>query len=113
MKKILFVIFKVLIVIILIGKISNWFLNYSDKTNEILNASMFILIGIAYFVGGFIWEKKLMNIIFLTCGIYLIVMNFFGDFALKSIIGIVCILTPLLIVRFSPKNTDEIEEIEN
>ncbi|WP_179333056.1 hypothetical protein [Winogradskyella costae] len=108
MKKILFTIFRVLIGIILIGKISNWFLNYSDETNQILNAGMFTLIGIAYLVGGFIWDKKLTNIIFLICGMYLIAMNFIGNFKIyKSIIGIACILTPMLITRFSPEETDE------
>ena len=113
MKKTLFTIFRILIGIILVGKISNWFLNYSDETNHILNAGMFTLIGIAYLVGGFIWDKKLTNIIFLICGIYLIAMNFIDDFGLKSIIGIVCILTPMLIARFSPEETDEKELAEN
>ena len=62
---------------------------------------MFALIGIAYLVGGLVWDKKLINIIFIVCGTYLIGMNFIGDFALKSIVGITCILTPMLIVRFS------------
>lgn len=113
MKKILHKIFLILIGIVLIGKISNWFLNYSDETNQILNAGMFTLIGIAYLVGGFVWNKKLINIIFLVCGIYLIAMNFIGDFGLKSIIGIVCILTPMLIARFSTDETDEKELAEN
>ena len=113
MKGILNKIFLILIGIVLIGKISNWFLDYSDETNQILNAAMFTLIGIAYLVGGFVWDKKLNNIIFLVCGIYLIAMNFIGDFGLKSIIGIVCILTPMLIARFSPEETDEKELSEN
>lgn len=113
MKGILNKIFLILIGIVLIGKISNWFLDYSDETNQILNAAMFTLIGIAYLAGGFVWDKKLNNIIFLVCGIYLIAMNFIGDFGLKSIIGIVCILTPMLIARFSPEETDEKELSEN
>ena len=113
MKKILNIIFLILIGIVLIGKISNWFLNYSDETNQILNAGMFTLIGIAYLVGGFVWDKKLINIIFMVCGIYLIVMNFISDFGLKSIIGIVCILTPMLIARFSPEETDKNELAKN
>uniref|UniRef100_UPI00404796C4 hypothetical protein n=1 Tax=Flavobacterium sp. TaxID=239 RepID=UPI00404796C4 len=113
MKNILHKIFLILIGIVLIGKISNWFLNYSDETNQILNVGMFTLIGIAYLVGGFVWDKKLINIIFLVCGIYLIAMNFIGDFGLKSIIGIICILTPMLIPRLSPEETDEKELAEN
>ena len=113
MKKTLFIIFRVLIAILLIGKISNWFLNYSDETNRILNIGMFTLIGIAYVVGGFIWDRKLTNMIFLACGIYLIVMNFIGNFELKSVIGFLCILIPLVIARFSPKEAVEKELAEN
>jgi hypothetical protein len=113
MKKIVPKIFLILFGIVLIGKMSNWFLNYSDETNQILNAGMFTLIGIKYLVGGFIWDKKLKNVIFIVCGVYLIGMNFIGDFGLKSIIGIVCIITPMLIARFSPEETDEKELAEN
>jgi hypothetical protein len=109
MKKTLLLIFRVLIGIILIGKVSNWFFNYSDETNRIINAAMFTLIGIAYLVGGFIWNKKLINLIFVICGLYLIGMNFITDFSFKSIIGIICILTPMLIVRFLPEERDERE----
>ena len=113
MKKTLQRIFLILIGIVLVGKMSNWFLNYSDDTNQILNAGMFMLIGIAYLAGGFIWDKKLKNVIFIVCGVYLIGMNFIGDFGLKSIIGIIAILLPMLIARFSPEEADEKELAEN
>lgn len=87
-------------------------MNYSDETNQILNAGMFTLIGIAYLVGGFVWNKIPINIIFIVCGIYLISMNFIDNFGVKSIIGIVCILTPMLIARFLSDKTDEKELIE-
>ena len=112
MKKTLHKIFLILLGIILIGKISNWFLNYSDETNEILNTGMFTLIGISYLVGGFVWDKKLVNTIFLTCGIYLIVMNFIPNSIWNSIIGIICLLTPMIIARFSPDKTHE-KELSN
>ncbi|GAT63532.1 hypothetical protein [Paludibacter jiangxiensis] len=109
MKKLLNNIFLVLIGIVLVGKISNWFLHYSDETNHIMNVGMFTLLGISYLVGAFVWNKKLIKVVFIICGIYLIGMNFVGDFGLKSIIGIVCIFTPMLISDFFPKETDEKE----
>ena len=112
MKKILFIVFRVLITIVLIGKISNWFLNYSDETNKILNASMFTLIGIAYIVAGYVWDTKLIKITFLVSGVYLMVISFVTDFDLKPILGIVCILTPMILVRFSPEEPDEEELVE-
>ncbi|WP_299701375.1 hypothetical protein [uncultured Pontibacter sp.] len=113
MKKSLILIFRVLIGIILIAKTSNWFLNYSEETNVIINVAMFTLIGIAYLVGGFNWNKKPNNIIFVVCGLYLVGMNFIADFGLKSIIGVICILVPMFIARFSPEETGERELSEN
>jgi hypothetical protein len=40
-------------------------------------------------------------------------MNFISDFEFKSILAIVCILTPMLIARFSPKESDDEELAEN
>jgi hypothetical protein len=113
MKKTLFIIFQVLLGVVLVGKISNWFLDYSEETNQMLSTTMFTLIGIAYLVGAFSWDKKLTKLIFLICGTYLIAMNFISDFELKSILAIACILTPMLIARFSPKESDDEELAEN
>lgn len=113
MREILRKIILFLIWIVLIGKISNWFLHYDDYINDILNTTMFIMIGVAYFAGGFIWEKKWVNIAFLISGSFLIIMNFIGDFTGKSIIGIACILTPIIIARFLPLDEDEKQTAED
>ena len=113
MKNTLSIIFQVLLGIVLLGKISNWFLDYSDETNQMLSTAMFTLIGVAYLVGGFPRNKKLTSVIFLICGVYLIAMNFMSDFELKSILAVVCILTPMLIARFSSKESDDEELAEN
>jgi len=110
MKKTLSKIFCALCVIVLIAKISNWFFNYSNETNEIINTAMFSLIGITYLIIGFVWGNKLITVIFMFCGIYLIGMNFIGDFLLKDILGIICLLTPLLTGVFTP---DEKKSTEN
>lgn len=101
MKNALFKIFRISIGIVLFGKISNWVFNFGDQINQILNASMFCLIGIAYIIVGFIWDNKFIKTIILTCGLFLLVMNFFakGNIAL-DIFGVLCILTPMLIARF-------------
>ena len=109
MKKFFNITIAILFGIILIGKVSNWFLNFSEETNQILSAVMFILIGIAYIVDGFVSDRKLKKIILIVCGVYLIGMKFIYDFDLKPIIGIICILTPMLIRRFLPKETNEKE----
>ena len=102
-----FKVYRVLIGIVLAGKISNWFLNYSDQTNDIINTGMFCLIGVAYLVFAWAFDNIILKTILATCGIYLIAMNFFPDYIWKSILGIACILTPLIIGRFLPEEEDE------
>lgn len=100
MKNAVYMTFTVLIFLVLTGKVLNWFLNFSDDTNRILNMAMFTLIGVAYIVMGYIWDGRFLKIVIATCGVYLIAMNFFSKNIALEIIGIVCILSPMLIVRF-------------
>lgn len=103
MKKIATTIFLVLIGIVLIGKISNWFLHYDDTTNKALNTAMFCLIGVAYLAIAIGFKKLLLNIVFGLCGIYLIIMNFIPDFGFNAVLGIVCVIIPMIIGKFLPK----------
>jgi len=100
--------FAILFGIILIGRVSNWFLNFSEETNQILNTGMYTLLGIAYIVDGFVRNNKLRKVILILCGAYLIGMNFVGDFDIKSIIGTICLIIPMVIGLFIPEETDEI-----
>lgn len=100
MKYALFTATRILIVFVLIGKVLNWLLNFSGETNKILNILMFTLIGIAYIVMGWVWDNKITKIVATTCGVFLIAMNFFHNTPLLNLVGIVCILTPMLIARF-------------
>ena len=99
MKKALYTAFKILLFFVLTGKILNWFMNFNDETNQVLNITMFTLIGIAYIVMGYVWDNKFRKIVITTCGFFLIVMNFFDNTVALAIIGIVCILIPMLIAR--------------
>lgn len=100
-------IYRILLAIVVVGKISNWFLNYSDETNKILSTAMFCLIGMAYLVLAWAFDKFILKLIFLSCGLYLIVLNFLANFGWNSIIGIVCVLTPIIIGRFLPEEDGE------
>jgi len=100
-------IFKILLIIVLAGKICNWFLNYSEELNQILNTAMFCLIGISYLAFFWAFEKIIIKAIFLICGIYLILMNFMPAFGWSSILGIICIITPMILSRFYQE--DELE----
>jgi hypothetical protein len=107
-----FSILRILLVIVLIGKISNWVFDYNDKVSGLLNIVMFCLLGIAYIGFGFVMNRMSAKAIFLICGLYLIGMNFIDRNTFLTLIEIICILTPLLLTRFFPKMTvgDEMEE---
>ena len=99
-KRILLIVFKILWAIILLGKILNWFLNFNDQTNEILNTAMFCGIGIFYLAAAWAFERPLIKIIIALCGAYLIIMNFLAEFPWKSIIGIIGIVVPMVFGNF-------------
>lgn len=108
-KKAALLIFRIALGIVLAGKILNWFFDFSHETNQILHIAMYSLIGIMYLFIGFIWDNKWTKLIFIVCGLHLIIMHFFDKNEIISFIGFICMLTPLLIVRFSPLEEDEKE----
>ncbi|WP_460219658.1 hypothetical protein [Psychroserpens sp. MEBiC05023] len=112
MKKVIYIILMSLLILVLLAKISNWFFRYAPETNDIINTAMYSLIGICYIIGAFTWNKTWIKSILLLSGIYLIVMNFVADFDIKSIIGIICMLTPILIGKFFLKADDDFDEEE-
>lgn len=102
-------IYTIFLGVVLIGKVFGRFLDFSDETNQLLSTAMYCLIGIAYLTFAWAFDKVLMKTIFLFCGIYVILMNFIPDFGwLKTIIGMVCIVTPLIIRRFLPEEEQEV-----
>ncbi len=101
MKRILLKIFSILFLIVIAVKISNWFFNYGPLVNKIINTVMFSVIGIYYILLGISVEKKLVMSLFLVCGLYLVIMNFLPSNLTINIIGILCVMFPLLFERFS------------
>ena len=108
MKRTVHTIFTILIFAILIARILGWFINFDNDVDKTLNRAMFTLIGIAYIVMGFIWDNKLLQFVILTCGVLLIVFNFLESNIMLNIIGIVCILTPMIIARLDKKEKKEL-----
>jgi hypothetical protein len=112
MKNLAFTVFRILLGIILFGKILNWILNFNDQVNMILNTAMFCLIGIAYIVVATAWDNRFIRTIFLTCGVFLIIMNFLGQNAILNILGITSILVPMLIGRFYKEKTESSDALK-
>lgn len=101
MKKIFLKVIPFFALIILCAKISNWFLNFSNTTNSIINSLMFTLIGISYLIFSFSLENKLNRVVLVICGLFLIICNFLPETNYLSIAGIFAIIIPMLIGKFS------------
>ena len=109
LKNYVFVIYMVSLILILLAKISNWFFDYSEETIDIIHTVMFCLIGIGYLGHSWRIEKVLLKLVMGLCGIFLIVMMFLpeNNWALK--IAIVCVLTPMMIMKTQPKQEKNME----
>jgi hypothetical protein len=106
MKTKLFLLFRIAIFLILGLKVLNLFLHFGDRTNQLINVSMFSLIGISYAVVGFNWEPFWQRVVFIACGLYLLAMAYFSGNVYLNLVGILCILTPVLIARFSGREKE-------
>ncbi len=87
--------------LILFAKISNWIFKFSDYANNIINTLMFTIIGISYLIYGFSLKSKLTKIILFISGIYLIIWNYYPENNLLTFLGILAIIIPILIGKFS------------
>lgn len=107
MKKILNIILLGTIIVILTAKVSNWFFDFSEPTNDIINTTMFCLIGVAYLYWSINQSNQVYKVFVSACGVYIIVMNFIERSSLMTIIGIVCVLAPMIIFRLDGKSKKE------
>lgn len=104
MKNIFNRILLILLLIAILGQISDWFFNYSEEVKSVLSTMMFTLIGVCYIVWGYRLKNDLVKIIIIVGGVYLIVMNFIYQSTLAIIVGIVCVITPMLLAKFTKYN---------
>lgn len=108
MKNAIFLTFRILLGLVILFKILNWFLKFDSETNQFLNTAMFCLIGIAYLVMSYVWDKKILKVLITACGLFLIIMNFIPGKTWITIVGIVCILVPMIIARFQKKENENL-----
>lgn len=97
---------------IIIAKILNWVIGFNDSTNELINQSMFIFIGVSYLIFGYALDQLRYRLITMVCGLILITMNFFSENNYLNILGIISILAPMIIGRLvvSKDNENSIPE---
>ncbi len=111
LKKLPHTIYWLLLAMVIVGKISNYFFHYSDETNKLIDALMYVFIGIYYIIASFGLDNRIFKIIYILCGIYVIVMNFM-DFKHNSLVGLICILIPWAIGWFFIKDDEDEDDEE-
>ncbi|NVK85180.1 MAG: hypothetical protein HWE21_12715 [Cytophagia bacterium] len=100
MKKFLYTAYFILLSVVLLAKVANWFLNFNYEIYHLISTTMFCLIGLGYiFMNHHTFTKKWPKVLTIICGSYIILMNFIERNTILTIIGIICIVTPLILAR--------------
>ena len=107
MKKVVNIAYSVVLMGVIIAKISNWVFSYSETTNEIINTIMFCLIGVGYIYWAITQTHRLYQILVLLCGMFVILMNFIEKSSYLTIIGIVCLIIPMVLFRLEGKKEEQ------
>ena len=85
--------------------ISKW-LKLDINADKVSVALMFSTIGIIYILIAIKWDTIWFKILLTVCGAYLIAVNFLTDHTALSLLAAACLLTPMLIIRFSKDDSD-------
>ena len=101
MKNNLFSILRYSTIAILLIKISGLFIDFSEKNQTIINSLMYIAIGFNYLLFGIALPELKFKITLLISGTFLIWMNFLPNNNVLSIIGIACIIMPMIFAKYS------------
>jgi hypothetical protein len=102
-KKHIIQIYRVVLFLVLVAIVLGYFIDFGDEIDALIRTIMFCLIGIAYLTFAWAYDNPALKLTFLICGVYVIIMNFLPDFEIKSIIGIICMVTPFILLRFLPE----------
>lgn len=101
-KRKLFAIYRILILVVGAGIVLTLFIGKPNEgLNRIVLGAMCILIGIAWVVMGIVWDRVVIKLTALLSGVFLIVVAFLPPNDVLQFISLICILLPILLVRFS------------
>lgn len=90
---------RCIVIVILLLKISNWFLHYEKSTNAVISDVMFVTLGSYFLVLGSTIISKWRKYTIVLCGLYLIFSPLLPDNTVFEIIHLVILLTPFVIAR--------------
>ncbi|WP_187478006.1 hypothetical protein [Amniculibacterium sp. G2-70] len=86
------------------GKLSTWFIDYSDETKNSIASAMFVVIGICYLSNTTKYSKNWMKILGFLSGIFVIVFKFLDQNTMVFILAFTSLITPFVLNKID-KNT--------
>ncbi len=108
-KQFILVAVSIIAILILLAKISNWFMDYDEQTAGLINTIMFVFIGLAWCIYGLFSDDRKTGAIIIACGLYLMVLSFLPESDILNVLAILCMLVPMLMSRFQRGKADEVE----
>jgi len=94
----------VLLVVVFIVKLVLLIADQSQNFRMYVNASMFLLIGLTYIVRGFEYDKLLKKVIYLLCGVTIVIWLIYNSFKPEfNFITLFALLIPLLLDKIPNK----------
>ena len=103
MKRSVYIVFLIALGIILLGKILNWFIEFSPVIESVLNVSMFSLVGLLYLAFAWAMDNKLTKLLFFLGGTFLLIYPWIDDpNDILGILAVLIVVLPLLLGKLKP-----------
>ncbi len=109
MKNVVLKAIPIVAILILVAKISSWFLDYPVAIKNGIDSSIFVFIGVYFIILGFTAFRSFYQWIVICSGLYLIVVEFFTKDVVLSVIWGVALIIPMVLRKF-PKTMLQVEE---
>ncbi len=102
MRKVIYVVFILACLIIIAGKILDWFIDFDPAVSSGLNIAMFSLLGLLWLSWAWAYDHKLIKALFFLGGCYLLIAKWISlpDF-LHGLL-VVAVIIPFILVRIKP-----------
>ncbi|MGQ1929097.1 hypothetical protein [Ornithobacterium rhinotracheale] len=109
MKQIINSIIQILSIILVVAIVVHFFVDFGVNGKFWLFTTMFFIIGFRYFVLGFSEGKFWIKIVFIICGLYLMIFKFVmePDTIFQNLLGILALLLPIFLGRLGYATDDD------
>ena len=112
MKNYIFPTLRIILIIVFTLIVISRFSDFGKEIERFLYGILFSVIGILYLIFGWAFSETKMKLSLILGGLFLIIMNFIPQNITIKIVVIICIVTPLILCRFS-KEAKEAKDYKN